>query len=80
MKSLMCQAMSNPDEFVVEMSYRDSRGQTSRRVISPIRWLSSDRLLALCLCREEPRQFYWSRCSELRLAKASDFLMPVPLQ
>ena len=46
---------------------------------SPIRFLGKDRFLALCLSREEPRQFYLDRCQNVRLARAADFLMPVAM-
>ena len=35
--------------------------------------------LALCLSREEPRQFYLERGQNVRLARAADFLMPVAM-
>jgi len=45
----------------------------------PLRFLGKDRFLALCLSREEPRQFYLDRCQNVRLARAADFLMPVAM-
>jgi hypothetical protein len=47
--------------------------------VSPIRFLDGDRFLALCLSREEPRQFYVERCQNVRLAPAANFLMPVEI-
>ena len=38
-----------------------------------------DRFLALCLSREEPRQFYLDRCQNVRLGLAADFRMPLEL-
>jgi len=35
--------------------------------------------LALCLSREEPRQFYLDRCQNARLDRAEKFLMPVAM-
>ncbi len=72
-------AMRQPDDLVVFFDYTDSKGMESRRVASPIRFLSQNRFLALCLCREEPRQFYLDRCRNVRLGLASDVLMPVPM-
>lgn len=72
-------AMQNPDDFVITMDYADSKGTETRRVVSPIRFLATDRFLALCLCREEPRQFYLSRCRNIRLEHATNFLMPVAM-
>jgi hypothetical protein len=51
----------------------------THRVVSPIRFLGRDRFLALCLSREEPRQFYLDRCRNMRPAQAADFLMPVSM-
>ena len=71
--------MHDPDEWVVEFSYRDSEGNVTRRVVSPIRFLSSKRFLALCLGRAAPRQFYLERCEDLQVRKSIDFVMPVPI-
>lgn len=71
--------MGNPDELVVEMQYADSKGNVTHRTISPIRFVGSDRVLALCICREEPRQFYLNRCDSVRLLRAEDVLMPIAM-
>lgn len=71
--------MQQSDDLVIEFDYCDAKGASTHRVVSPIRFLGSDRFLALCLSREEPRQFYLARCQNVRLARAADFLMPVPL-
>ncbi len=75
-QQILRRAMQSPDDLVVVLEYLDSKGVETRRVISPIRFLSSDRFLALCLCREEPRQFYLSRCRNIRLDRACNFMMP----
>ena len=72
--------MRDYDTYVIEMDYCDSRGHRTRRVVSPIRWLSNSRFLALCLCSEEPRQFCTMRCSNIRLRGAHEYLMPVPVE
>ena len=72
-------AMMDSDQWVVELEYSDSKGKRTRRTISPIRFTASDRFLGLCLCREEPRQFYLSRCSEFRLIPAAEVIMPVEM-
>jgi predicted DNA-binding transcriptional regulator YafY len=69
--------MNDPDTWIIEFSYTDSKGKTTRRAVSPIRFLSGDRFLGLCLCREECRQFYLSRCEELILKPAAECLMPI---
>ena len=80
MRKNIQRAMRDYDTYVVELEYRDSRGRRTRRVVSPIRFLSSNRFLALCLCSEEPRQFCLNRCDNIRLRGAHEYLMPVPLE
>ena len=79
MHQIMRRAMQAPDNLVVELDYADSKGIQTRRVISPIRFLSSKRVLGLCLCREAPRQFYLDRCANIELKPAADYVMPVPI-
>lgn len=79
MRNALFIAMHSPDDYVVSLEYLDSKGAATRRVVSPIRFLSGGRFLGLCLCREEPRQFYMNRCRNVRLCRASDFVMPVPV-
>jgi predicted DNA-binding transcriptional regulator YafY len=73
------QAMQESDRFVVEFLYTDSQKKQTRRIVSPIRFMPNGRFLGLCLCREEPRQFYMNRCQDLQIKPAEQFLMPVPL-
>ncbi len=79
MQQILRKAMQQPDDLVIQLDYIDSRGVESRRVVSPIRFLASNRFLALCLCREEPRQFYLDRCRNAQLQPAAEVLMPVPM-
>ena len=79
MKNVLRRAMLDSETFVVEMVYSDSKGNLTRRIVSPIRFVGSDRFLGLCLCREEPRQFYLSRCDEVRLIPAAEVIMPMPM-
>ncbi|TWT64591.1 hypothetical protein [Allorhodopirellula solitaria] len=72
-------AMLDSDEWVVELEYADSKGKRTRRTVSPIRYSNSDRFLGLCLCREQPRQFYFNRCSNIRLIRSEDVIMPVEM-
>lgn len=72
-------AMHDSDRFVIELDYADAAGKRTRRVVSPIRFLGRDRFLGLCLCREEPRQFYTSRCTSARLIPAEQVQMPMPI-
>lgn len=79
MRIILSNAMQAADDYVVSLDYVDSQGVVTRRIVSPIRFLGSNRFLGLCLCREEPRQFYLDRCHNVRLCRASDFVMPVPV-
>lgn len=79
MRQLISRAMHQPEDLVVEFDYCDARGASTHRIVSPIRFLGQDRFRALCLSREEPRQFYLERCQNVRLAPAAEFLMPVPM-
>ncbi len=79
MLKLLQQSIQDCDHWVVEFDYRDSKGHTTRRVVSPIRMLPGQRFLALCLCREAPRQFYLNRCSGAVLRPACEVMMPMPI-
>ncbi len=79
MRQIIRRAMQQPDDLVVEFDYCDSQGVTTHRVVSPIRFLGTDRFLALCLSREEPRQFHLARCSNCKSGRAEQYLMPLPL-
>jgi len=79
MRQFIYRAMHQSDDLVVEFDYTDAKGIATHRVVSPIRFLSRDRFLGLCLSREEPRQFCLDRCRNVRLAAAADFLMPVAM-
>lgn len=73
-------ALDRGDNWVLEFEYRDAKGQRTIRTVSPVRMLGRRRFLALCLSREEPRQFYLDRCSNPRLIPAAEVLMPVPIR
>ena len=79
MKSLLRRAMLDSETFVIEMEYVDSKGNRTRRIVSPIRFVGNYRFLGLCLCREEPRQFQLSRCENVRLIPAAEVMMPMPM-
>ena len=80
MRHIIKYAMDNPDNVVVKMTYTDRNGAVTKRVVSPIAFTKSDRRFrALCLCREEPRVFRLDRCTDVCLAQASDYVMPVPI-
>ncbi len=79
MREILRRAMAQSDELVVVFDYLDAQGKRSRRVVSPIRFVGSDRFLGLCLSREEPRQFSLKNCSQGKIALATDFMMPIPM-
>ncbi|MCA9161757.1 MAG: hypothetical protein KDA55_14505 [Planctomycetales bacterium] len=79
MRQIIQRAMRQSDDLVVRFDYCDSKGVTTRRVVSPIRFVGPDRFLGLCLSREEPRQFYLNRCQNVCLDQATNYLMPVPM-
>ncbi len=79
MRQMIRRAMCQPDDVVIEFDYCDAKGLITHRVVSPIRFLGHDRFLALCLCREEPRQFHLNRCQNVHLEPAANFLMPLPM-
>ena len=79
MTTSLRQAMQDPEKWVISLEYVDSKGVATKRLVSPIRFLSSRRFLALCLCREEPRQFYLDRCHNVELTPADQVMMPVAM-
>jgi predicted DNA-binding transcriptional regulator YafY len=79
MRGKIFQSMQDSDRLVVEFLYLDSKGNQTKRVVSPIRFLPNGRFLGLCLCREEPRQFYMERCERLEVKPAENYLMPVAM-
>jgi predicted DNA-binding transcriptional regulator YafY len=74
---MIYRAIHQSDNLVVTFDYCDTYLNVTHRVVSPIRFVDKDRFLALCLSREEPRQFYLDRCRNL--AAAEDFVMPVAM-
>lgn len=78
-KAILAQAMADSDNYVVEIEYTDSKNKTNRRVVSPIRFVTPDRFIALCLCREAPRVFYLKNCSNISLQPAWKYVMPVEM-
>jgi len=79
-KDKLARAMREPDSWVVVMRYLDSSGSMTERCVSPIRFIGQHSMLALCLCREEPRRFELSKCGNVRLVSSDDVLMPVAIK
>jgi predicted DNA-binding transcriptional regulator YafY len=76
-RRLISKAMGQSDDLVIALDYVDSKGQQTRRIVSPIRFLSEGSFLALCLSRCEPRRFQLDRCNNVQLRRASEYVMPV---
>ncbi len=74
---LINRAIQQSDDLVIVFDYLDAKGQASRRVISPYRFLGDSHFLGLCLTREEPRQFQISRCRNVKIDLANNYVMPV---
>lgn len=79
MRAIINRAMLQSDDLVIELEYVDTKGNRTIRVVSPIRFMGTDRFLGLCLCRCEPRQFHLDRCSNVRLRPATAYVMPVEM-
>jgi len=77
---LISRVMQQTDDLVIVLEYLSKNGSVTRRVVSPIRFVGTDRFLALCLSREEPRQFLLSQCRNVRVDLAARYTMPVELQ
>jgi predicted DNA-binding transcriptional regulator YafY len=78
--AILRQAMVAPDDYAVRLRYRSKEGELTERVVSPIKMDNPHSLLALCLCRENPRRFDLDRCSHIELVPAHEVLMPMELK
>ena len=74
---IIARAIQQADDLVVVFDYLDAKGNATRRVVSPYRFLGETHFLGLCLTREEPRQFQISRCHNLKIDLAINYVMPV---
>lgn len=79
LEAAVSRAMRNPDDWVLKIRYRSRNGEVNDRFVSPIRFEPNGQVLALCLCREEPRLFDLVRCEKFRLVPAAEVLMPVEI-
>ena len=71
-------ACFDSDRFVCEIRYRDESGRVTVRAVSPIRFADNNKIInALCLGREEPRNFKVSQIEIARKIPADEVLMPV---
>ncbi|MCS7465829.1 WYL domain-containing protein [Stieleria sp. ICT_E10.1] len=71
--------MRDPDHWVCRIIYQDRTGKRTARLVSPIRWTTENQnLLALCISREERRQFAIAGIQSVELVASSDVLMGSP--
>lgn len=72
----LVRAMRDADRWVCRIVYQDTKGRFTQRTISPIRFTAEDRcVLALCIGRQESRQFTVSRIKSIALVNAATVLM-----
>lgn len=80
LKPIVARAIQQSDDLVVVFDYLDANRNATRRVVSPYRFLGDSHFLGLCLTREEPRQFQISRCRNLKIDLAVNYVMPVAFE
>lgn len=74
-------ACFDSDQFVCVIRYRDERNRTTLRAVSPIRFLPCGEIInALCLGREEPRNFRLDRIESAYKIPSHEIQMPVEVQ
>ena len=78
-KQAVAKAIRDPDRWVIAIRYEDRWGFESERIVSPIRFIGQDAVLALCLGRESPRRFSFDGIKEVRLMAAHEAVMPSPV-
>lgn len=71
---------SDPERWVKAIRYEDRWSLADERIVSPIRFIARDAVLALCLGRESPRRFSFDGIKEVRLMTAHEAEMPSPVQ
>lgn len=72
------QRATDHDRFACKIRYRDESGKRTDRFISPIR-VRGTIVRALCLGRQEVRQFKIGNIEAIRLVNSSSVLMPAPI-
>jgi len=72
-------AMQNPEEWVCQIQYMDSRKQLTNRTVSPIRF-NGDAVLVYCLSRDGLRSLKLTGILGVKLRHASDVMTPEALQ
>ena len=75
-QALLAIAMDYPDQFVAAVKYLDERGNVTDRIISPVRYLTANRVCVYCLGREAPRTFRIAGILKVTLKHTCDVLAP----
>lgn len=78
-KLSISRAIEDPDRWAIRITYTRSDNKTTSRIVSPVRYYKAN-LQALCLGREQMRNFALSRILSVELIDARDCLMPEPIQ
>lgn len=76
-RSMVAKVIQRSDSFVLWFRYRDTKGNATKRAVSPYRLYGDDRFVGLCLVREQARQFDLRRCENLQIGLSSEVLMPI---
>lgn len=69
-------AAMDSDQWALAVLYRDRQGNSTRRIISPIRWTGPSNFLAFCLGRLDVRQFRVQAVLRAELIPAETVLAP----
>ena len=72
-------ATEDPDHWAIRITYVRSDNTTTSRIVSPIRYYKGN-LQALCLGREQMRNFSVDRIISVELVPSHDCLMPEPVE
>ena len=71
-------AMKNPDVYVLRIVYVTDSSVTDR-VVSPLKWKSENRFIALCLCKNAARCFIVQQITKSRLIQTHLVSVPHPI-
>lgn len=75
-RQILTRAIRDPDHWACRILYRAAGGVQTVRNISPVRFTNADQtVLALCVGREENRQFSIRNIIDIKLIDASTVLM-----
>ena len=78
-KIKISRATEDPDRWAIRITYTCSDNKTTSRIVSPVRYYKAN-LQALCLGREQMRNFALSRIVSVELVSSHDCLMPEPIK